>query len=51
MAMQVVSIMETFFDVEDGEVENLAPQVCSTPQHVSNVLWLATCSKHIGTQC
>ena len=23
---KVVSIMETFFDVEDGEVENLAPQ-------------------------
>ena len=25
--LQVVAIMETFFDVEDGEVENLAPQV------------------------
>jgi hypothetical protein len=28
---QVVAIMETFFDVEDGEVENLAPQVCAIP--------------------
>lgn len=27
-SLQVVAIMETFFDVEDGEVENLAPQVC-----------------------
>jgi HEAT repeat protein len=26
---KVVAIMETFFDVEDGEVENLAPQVNS----------------------
>jgi hypothetical protein len=24
--------METFFDVEDGEVENLAPQVCTNPE-------------------
>ncbi len=32
---KVVAIMESFFDVEDGEVENLAPQVrcfsCSRP--------------------
>jgi hypothetical protein len=24
--------METFFDVEDGEVENLAPQVCNSTE-------------------
>ena len=28
---KVVSIMESFFDVEDGEVENLAPQVPPRP--------------------
>ncbi len=31
---KVVSIMESFFDVEDGEVENLAPQVL--PPHPSS---------------
>ena len=26
---KAANILEAFFDVEDGEVENLAPQVCS----------------------
>lgn len=31
---KAVLILETFFDVEDGEAENLAPQVRNPSQHL-----------------
>ena len=33
---KAVLILETFFDVEDGEAENLAPQVCPASSYPSN---------------